>query len=486
MILADPVVQVRASGARACCARKDCRKDWRSRLVLIAGLAACLAGCTPPEEILPGERFGPREAAEAVAAFDPDAPPPAAAPPQPPTRVPDRAYVVTGEPAAITLPAPRTNADWTHVGGNSAHLMVHPALGATLTRVWTADVGTPATRRVRSTASPVSDGARVFTFGAFSEVQATSTDGMALWRRDLTPATERAGEAAGGGLALADGRLYVATGYGRLHALDAATGAEIWQQALGAVPTGPPAVSGDIVYLTTRAAEALAIDTATGRVLWRLDGSDSNSFTNAGAAAAVSGRTVILPFGSGDVIAALRLSGLRLWATTLAGARPGAAYARVSDITADPVIAGDTVYVGSPTGRLAALDLATGERRWTASEGAVSQVVPVGGSVFAVTDAAELVRLRADDGSVVWSGTLPLFPDDRVRRRRGSFAHYGPVLAGGRLIVVSSDGVLREFDPRSGAILRQTELGAAASAGPVVVRDVLYVLTENGQLHAFR
>lgn len=455
-------------------------------LALVAGIAFLLSGCTTPEEILPGERFGPREAAEAVAAFDPDAPPPAEAPPQPPTTVPARPFVVTGDAPAIALPAPQTNSDWTHVGGNAAHLTVHPALGPNLSRVWTADIGTAATRRVRSTASPVVDGARIFTLGAFSEVQATGTDGTALWRRDLTPATERSGEAAGGGLALADGRVYVTTGYGRLHALDAASGTEIWQQALGAVPTGPPAVAGDIVYLTTRNAEALAIDTATGRVLWRLSSGESGAFTNAGAAPAVSGRTVILPFGSGDVIAALRLSGLRLWATTLAGARPGAAYARVSDITADPVIAGNTVYIGTPTGRLAALDLVTGERRWTAQKGAVSQVVPVGGSIFAVTDAAELVRLRADDGSTIWSGTLPLFPQERVRRRRGSFAHYGPVLAGGRLIVLSSDGFMREFDPASGAILRQTDLGAVPTAGPVVVRGALYVITENGQLHAFR
>lgn len=486
MILANPVDDTRPPAAPGPCAP---RWSWR-RSGAVAGaclaVALGLAGCTTPEDILPGDRFGPREAAAAVAAFDPDAPLPDEDPPQPPTRVPARAYVVTGDPAAISLPAARANADWTHVGGNPAHLTPHPALGATLTRVWTAEIGTAATRRVRSTAPPVGDGARLFTISAFSEVQATALDGTALWRRDLTPGTERPGEAAGGGLALADGRVYATTGYGRLHVLDAATGTEIWQQALGAVPTGPPTVAGDIVYLTTRNAEALAIDTDTGRVLWRIDSADSGAFTNAGAAPAVSGRTVILPFGSGDVIAALRLSGLRLWATTLAGARPGAAFARVSDITGDPVVAGDTVYIGTPTGRLAALDLVTGDRRWTAQEGAVSQVVPVGGSIFAVTDAAELVRLRADDGSTVWSGTLPLFPEDRVRRRRGSFAHYGPVLAGGRLIVVSSDGVMREFDPRSGAMLRQTDLGAAATAGPVVVREVLYVLTENGQLHAFR
>jgi len=79
-----------------------------------------------------------------------------------------------------------------------------------------------------------------------------------------------------------------------------------------------------------------------------------------------------------------------------------------------------------------------------------------------------------------------LWTRERIRRRRGIFAHYGPVLAGGRLIVASSDGVLREADPASGRLLRETPLGAPAAADPVVAQGTLYVVTADGRLHALR
>ncbi|QIE42218.1 PQQ-binding-like beta-propeller repeat protein [Rhodobacteraceae bacterium SC52] len=453
---------------------------------LIFGSALLLASCSPPEEILPGQRFDPRDIAEASEAFDPEEALPTEPLPQPPTTIAARGYVVTGEPARLSLPAARTNSDWTHIGGSATHQIRHPSLGATLTQVWTAQIGQAASRRVRPSADPVVSGGRVFTLSAFSEVQATSVSGAVLWSRDLTPSGERPGEAAGGGLSIQGNRLYVTTGYGRLHVLDATSGAEVWTQVLDAVPNSAATVADKLVYVTTRGGEALALDTDTGRILWRLSAGDATSFTADGASPAVSGRTVLLPFGSGDVIAALRLGGMRLWSTVVTGERVGRAYARITDITGDPVIDGGTAYIGTPTGRLAAIDMATGERLWTANEGAANVVWPAGGSLFMITDQRDLARLSASDGSTIWSGTLPLYVTEKVRRRRGVFAHYGPVLAGGRLIVVSSDGFLREFNPTSGALLRNTDLGSPAVANPVVAGGTLFVVTENGILHAFR
>tara|TARA_R100000750_G_scaffold27998_1_gene17835 strand:- start:799 stop:1152 length:354 start_codon:yes stop_codon:yes gene_type:complete len=67
---------------------------------------------------------------------------------------------------------------------------------------------------------------------------------------------------------------------------------------------------------------------------------------------------------------------------------------------------------------------------------------PAGDSVFFVTDLNELVRLDSDTGQEIWKRDLPGYEPKRNpnRRRDGSFANHGPVLAGGRLIVASTDG----------------------------------------------
>jgi outer membrane protein assembly factor BamB len=62
----------------------------------------------------------------------------------------------------------------------------------------------------------------------------------------------------------------------------------------------------------------------------------------------------------------------------------------------------------------------------------------------------------------------------------------GPVLAGGRLIVTGSGGMMLEVDPRTGNILKERKLGADATIAPLVANNTLLVLTENGELTAWR
>ncbi|MBC7142188.1 MAG: PQQ-binding-like beta-propeller repeat protein, partial [Rhodobacteraceae bacterium] len=59
-------------------------------------------------------------------------------------------------------------------------------------------------------------------------------------------------------------------------------------------------------------------------------------------------------------------------------------------------------------------------------------------------------------------------------------------LAGGRLVVASSDGLIRSFDPTSGALLSSVELPNGAASAPAIAGGVLYVVTKDGKLRAFR
>lgn len=387
---------------------------------------------------------------------------------------------------AISLPAPRVNAEWTHRNGSPSHRIAHPALNAAPMRIWSADIGQGNSRRARITADPIIAGGRIFTLDAGATVAATSTSGAPLWSRDLTPPSDRQGEASGGGIAYGGGRVFVTSGFGTLTALDPETGAELWTQRLDAAATSGPSVLGDLVYVAARDGRAWALRAENGRVEWQLPGTPNGSSMQGGAGPAVTERLAIFPFSSGEVIAALRQGGVRVWAGTIAGQRRGRVYATVSDITGDPVIDGDVLYVGNQSGRLAALRAANGERFWTASEGAYSPVWPDGGSVFLVSDQAELVRLSAETGERIWGIELPYFDTERERRRKAVFAHYGPVLAGGRLWVASSDDRLRAFAPEDGRLLYETDIPGGAASNIAVAGGTLYVVSAQGQLHAFR
>ena len=155
-------------------------------------------------------------------------------------------------------------------------------------------------------------------------------------------------------------------------------------------------------------------------------------------------------------------------------------------MTGDPVVADGVVYAGTSAGRLAAVSAETGERLWSAPEGAMGPVQVAGGQVFFVNDENQLMRVDAATGEAVWRIDLPYFLKDRAQRRRGVFVHYGPVLAGGRLWTASSDGYLRAFDPTSGAVTGAAEIPGGAASAPAVAGGTLYVMSRSGQLHAFR
>ncbi|MFN4158457.1 MAG: PQQ-binding-like beta-propeller repeat protein [Gemmobacter sp.] len=440
---------------------------------LLVAVLAGLVACAPRKVILTGERFDPRAPLEASIPVEGQ-----------PAPV-DTTNQIVNRAEPISLPAMTTPADWTHRGGNVRHLSPHVTLSAAPQRVWSANIGAGNSRRNRITAQPVVGGGRVFAGDAGARVSAVSLEGAALWSVDLTPPGDSS-QVSGGGLAYGDGRLFATTGFGELVALDPASGAIQWRQKLGSPATGAPAVEGGVVYVVARDSSAWAVRADNGRVVWQLPGTPSATGMIGAAAPAVAGNVVYLPFASGEVTAALRDGGVRQWSATVAGQRRGRGYTGISEITGDPVVAGSTTYIGNQSGRTVAISSATGERLWTAKEGAYGPVLPVGNAVFLVSDEARLVRLNAGTGETVWSVAMPYYTTDRERRRQAITAHFGPLLAGGRLVVASGDGVVRLFNPVDGALVGTVDVPGGAAAAPAFARGLMFVPGRNGQLHAFR
>ena len=177
---------------------------------------------------------------------------------------------------------------------------------------------------------------------------------------------------------------------------------------------------------------------------------------------------------------------MRLWNAAILGRRKGNALGRLTDVSGDPVIAGDTIYAANSAGRMVSLDIYSGERNWTANVGAYGAPVVAGNAVYVVSDQNKLTRVDRQTGAIAWERPLPFFENDKERRKKRIIAHYGPVLAGSQLWVASTDGVIRAFDPSSGNQTQTIELPGGAASAPAVAGGTMYVISKRGELYAFR
>jgi glucose dehydrogenase len=158
--------------------------------------------------------------------------------------------------------------------------------------------------------------------------------------------------------------------------------------------------------------------------------------------------------------------------------------AALSDIDASPVIDRGRVYAIGHGGRMAALELATGQRVWERNFAGTSTPWVAGEFIFLVTIEGEVVCLTRSDGKVRWVYQLQHFR--KVKKKTDPIQWAGPVLASDQLLVVGSNKEMVTISPYTGKLIRTTKLSAAAYLPPIVANNTAYILTDDGKVTAYR
>lgn len=385
----------------------------------------------------------------------------------------------------VVLPRPYVNASWTQAGGNSSHSVQHLSLDDNLSLAWRRNIGVGNQKYERMVAGPVSGGGRVFAVDTKGTVTAVALNsGNQLWSRDLRDENEHSKVGFGGGAALYGNTLYVTSGYGFVVALDAETGREIWRYS-GAVPfRGAPTATADRIFAVTHDNQMLALDPDNGSITWDQVGIAENAGMLGAASPAYDGTTLVTALSSGELIAMRGINGRILWQDALTSSRRLTPLATLTDIDGNPVIDGGKVYAVSHAGRMVAVDMRSGERSWEADVAGVSTPWVAGNFAFVTTVDSQIACITLGDGRIRWVTQLQRFQDQE--KRRGLIGWNGPVLAGDRLLVTSSHGYAMSISPYTGEVLSGIELPTGSSTEPIVVDDTFIVLTDAGELVAYR
>lgn len=389
----------------------------------------------------------------------------------------------------ITLPAQRVNDHWTQPGGDPNNAPGHLAFNGAGKEVWSADAGEGSSSSGRVTASPIVYAGNIYTLDAEGSLSAFApSGGSAKWRVSLKPDRENAqtsiwslslsltgggdGGGYGGGLAVDSGRLYAATGYGNVVALDPQTGKKLWEKNLGAPIRASPTAVGDRLFVVTLNGRFYCLAGADGGELWSVRGLPQQASLLTNASPAVEGEIVVVPYPSGELVALKVADGSPLWSESLTRTRTTSQITSMSD-TARPAISEGTVYAVGHAGRMVATQGATGERLWSLNVPGTQAPWVAGENVFVVDTIGQLMAVSRADGKVQWTIKLP-----------GGGSWSGPTLAGGTLWLASAGGKLVGVEATTGRVVTQKDLGDPVYIAPVVAQGRMYVLTDEAKLIA--
>jgi outer membrane protein assembly factor BamB len=231
-----------------------------------------------------------------------------------------------------------------------------------------------------------------------------------------------------------NGMVIVGDALGNVVAFDVRDGDERWRAEVGGAIRGGAASDGELVFIAGENHEVLAVD-MTGSERWRADvfaRGQSAEETRVFAAPTVAGDLVIVSlvrtgvYAEPAVIALDKATGEIAWqARDVAGLKTG----DWANVRSSVAVAGDVVLFGEAlSDSLVALDLQTGQTRWSAKAG--SYCIPhwpspaiTGGQAILPRDDGGVYAIDLTSREVVWSlylgnetsqpgGTFPAAFDD--------------------------------------------------------------------------
>ena len=399
----------------------------------------------------------------------------------------------------VVVPGPSTNAEWPQPGGNASKSIGHVALGNAPAQAWSVSIGEGDSPAGRLASEPVIADGRVYTIDVKARVRAYNAEtGALVWEHQVRGPNSPSETLYGGGVSYDGGRLYVTNGAGDAAALDAATGNQIWLVKPGGPLRGAPTIGNDNVYVLSQDSQLYALNAANGETRWNAAGSFELAGVFGAAAPAFAQSTLVAGFASGELTAYRYENGQVVWQDALARTGISTVVGTLSDIDADPVIDNGRVFAIGQGGRMVAVELITGQRVWELNVAGISTPWVAGEWVFVVTDRAQLLAVSRASGKIRWISQLPGFrrppqehaPDASGNRRRDPgrdpIFWRGPILAGNRLILVSSRGQIAYVSPTDGAIQSTVETHSTFSLPPVVAGNTLYLLDDEARLTAYR
>ena len=313
-------------------------------------------------------------------------------------------------------------------------------------------------------------GDALYAADAAGRVYAFSTDrGKRRWRVKLDEPLS-AGVGAGYGLVM------VGTRQGELVALSAQDGSEQWRQPLSSELLAPPALGDGLVVAQTLDGRVTAFSVEDGTRAWQFEAVVPVLSLRGTAAPLIDGGRVYTGFASGKVVALELASGVPVWEQRVAEPTGRSELDRLVDIDGSLIVEGGAVFAATYQGKVAVLDQESGRPFWDKDI-----------SVFRSMDSAEGVLFLSDALARVWA--IDQRSSSALWKQEGLYGRgsNGVVVHDDLVVTGDDEGFLHWMESVDGHFVARRRHDRDAFAGPLLARGgVLYALSADGRLAAYR
>lgn len=387
------------------------------------------------------------------------------------------------EKVSVVVPSAETNTRWYKSSGFDDLIPQNIRAPLVFGKQMSVSIGHGAEKGQNLTAAPVIADNRIFTLDIEGQVTSYDVGTMQRQWRITLPLPEDKVDTSSAGMLYHQGRLYVATGYNVVVALNAADGQVVWKRSINSIARAAPDLSNNILFVNTIDNTLYALGAEDGAINWTHNGTREEVSVFGAASPVVSNNVVLAPYSSGELYALKITDGSELWYDSLTVATGKLSYS-FSDIDATPIAVGNTVYAISNDGVLTASEIFSGHRLWEQEVAGNKTPWFAGGFLYLINDKNEVICIQASSGGVKWVSQLSSYrkPENKV----GQIQWSGPVMAGDRLLVVGSNGQLVSISPTTGDIVGKVAVPKDIFLPPVVAYDQVFLLSNNANLTVLR
>lgn len=172
----------------------------------------------------------------------------------------------------------------------------------------------------------------------------------------------------------------------------------LWSQQLPGFAFAQPVVHGSSILVHTADGTLMNVNTS-GKVAWAISRPAGSLISENGLAPQVVGGTTYAGFSSGKVLAIDTASGDIMWESSV-GRVGFSDIARMNDVV-HMVVGAKEVVVTTSSGAVHAFHRETGNKLWDQNFATVANVAEIGGD-YVVTVRDEVVKIDGLDGTVLW------------------------------------------------------------------------------------